>query len=361
MIKKTTCLLAALIVSFNIYAQQIAIGLKTEANTNLLHWNGVAAANNKRLFADFPRSAKGKNPSVIEIKNGREIPFPGGDWNEWQPGKDTKTAFVCINALYMDRKENHLWVVDAGDPFGEGHLKGAPKLVEIDLKSNKVLNNFLIDEEYAPNGSHLNDMRIVGDNVFISESRIGSILILNRKTRKIRRLLAASTLTKADSSVHPVVNGLSLQGANGKTTILNVDDIELSPDGHTFYFMSPFGPNLYRIAVADLLNEGLTDRDLEKRVTIDQKLNPVGGIIMDTKGNLYLSEVETNSIRCIGPDKKTKWVLHDDRLIWPDAYSITPDGTVYVAIAQNSNLPFMHHGQDVQKPPFYIFSFKAAD
>lgn len=79
---------------------------------------------------------------------------------------------------------------------------------------------------------------------------------------------------------------------------------------------------------------------------------------MDKKGNFYFSEVETHSIRCVGADNKTKWILKDDRLVWPDAYSITADGTIYVAIAQNSNLPFMHHGQNAQQPPYYIFSFK---
>lgn len=122
--------------------------------------------------------------------------------------------------------------------------------------------------------------------------------------------------------------------------------------------MSPFGPNLYKVAVTDLLDETLSDEALEKRISVDRKVNPVGGIIMDSSDNLYLSEIETQSIRCESPDGRTRWVLKDPRLVWPDAYSIAPDGTFYIVVAQISSMDFMRKGKDLRKPPYYIFSFK---
>ncbi|WP_084163723.1 L-dopachrome tautomerase-related protein [Olivibacter sitiensis] len=361
MIKIVRLILIGSLLAINSMAQTKAPELTVVATTTERNWNGLAVSNDKRIFADFPRWEKGDNPSVVEIKEGKEIPFPGGTWNEWQSGKDPKTAFVSVNSLYLNRADNHLWVTDSGDPFGDSNVLGAPKLVEIDLATDEVVNVFLFDETFAPTGSHLNDIRISGDHVFVTESGTGAILVLNRKTKTIRRLLAMSVLTKADPKAQPVVDGFRLQGEDGKTPAIHADQIELSPDAKTLYFMSPFGPNLYKIAVADLLNEKLTDADLEKRVTVDRKVNPVGGIIMDANGNLYLSEVETKSIRCEGADKKTKWILQDDRLVWPDAYSITPDGTFYIVVAQISNMSFMRKGEDLRQAPYYIFSFKPTD
>ncbi|KMQ65308.1 hypothetical protein ACM39_16650 [Chryseobacterium sp. FH2] len=340
-------------------AQQRAPELNVVATTSEPNWNGIAVSNDKRIFADFPRWEKGNNPSLIELKDGKEVAFPSNEWNEWQPDKKTETAFVSLNSHYINRNDNHLWVTDAGEELGKDRVTGAPKLVEINLNSNKVVNVFLFGGQYAPSGGHLNDIRVLGDDVFITESGTGAILLLNRKTREIRRLLAKLTLTKADPKVQLVIDGFPLQGKDGKTPFINVDQIELSADGKMLFSMSPFGPHLYKVTVKDLLDRKLSDEELEKRIAIDRKVNPVGGIIMDGEDNLHLSEIEKSGIRCESPDGTTKWFLQDSRLVWQDAYSITPDGTFYLVVAQISNMPFMHKGRDLRKPPYYIFSFQA--
>lgn len=333
--------------------------LKVVATTTIGNWNGVAIDSNNRLFADFPRFDNRSNPSLVEIKSdGSQVPYPGGEWNNWQPGKDPATHFVSLNAVYINSEDNHLWVVDAGAPYNGPDLDGAAKIVEIDLASDNIVNVFPFNRDVAPKGSQLNDLRIKGDMVYITESGLGKILILNRQTGKIRCLLADSKLTKADPEIKPVKNGRKLKDENGKVPQTHADQIELSPDGTILYFMSPFGPNLYKVATADLLNESLTGVELEKRVSIDRKLAPVGGLVMDRQGNMYLSEVLTQSIRCQGQDKNTRWVITDPRLIGPDAYSIAANGTIYVIASQIVQMPKMQQGEDLRKPPYYIFSFK---
>lgn len=333
--------------------------LKIAATTDRGNWNGVAAANDKRLFADFPRFDQGSNPSLVEIKkDGSLVPYPSEKWNSWQPGAALDTHFVSLNAVYVNKADNHLWVVDAGAPFNGPDLTGAAKIVEIDLASNQVVNIFPFNRKVAPAGSQLNDLRIKDNIVYITESGNGAILVLDRQTKKIRRLLADSKVTKADPAIQPVKDGRKLEDGKGKVPLTNADQLELSPDGKTLYFMSPFGPNLYRVATADLLNESLTAAQLEEKVTVDRKVAPIGGLVMDDSGNLYLSEILTQSIRCEGPDKKTKWVITDERLKMPDAYSIAPDGTVYMVASQIVEMPKMQQGKDKRKAPYYIFSFK---
>ena len=112
-------------------AQQQAPELDVVATTTERNWNGIAVSNDKRIFADFPRWEKGNNPSLVELKDGKEIAFPGNEWNNWQPGKDPRKAFVSLNSLYINRDDNHLWVTDAGEAFGKDRVPGHPNWLKL--------------------------------------------------------------------------------------------------------------------------------------------------------------------------------------------------------------------------------------
>ncbi|GBQ33640.1 hypothetical protein HLH34_06230 [Gluconacetobacter azotocaptans] len=230
-------------------------------------------------------------------------------------------------------------------------------LVEVGLATNKVVHVYPFDTHVAPHDSYLNDIRIIGRHVFVTDSGTGAILVLDRDTGAVRRLLAASPLTKADPSIVPHVDGRPLGGADGKAPRINADQIELSADRRTLFFMSPFGPNLYRVAVSDLLDTTLPEAELERRVRVDRRVPPVGGLVMDSHDTLYLSEIETHSIHAEDSRGRTLWRLTDPRLDWPDAYSIAPDGTVYLAVAQVDRLPGFHGGTDGRHAPYLLFSF----
>ncbi|MBX2952792.1 MAG: hypothetical protein KF870_09810 [Leadbetterella sp.] len=132
MMKPIIGMLMSLGTSAIAVAQQRAPQLNVVAITTERNWNGIAVSNDKRIFADFSRWEKGNNPSLVELKDGKEVAFPGNEWNNWQPGKDPKKAFVSLNSLYINRDDNHLWVTDAGEAFGKDRVPGAPKLAEID-------------------------------------------------------------------------------------------------------------------------------------------------------------------------------------------------------------------------------------
>ena len=51
--------------------------------------------------------------------------------------------FVCVQSVVADRRGS-LWVVDPAAPDAEKTVKGGPKVVEIDLKSNNVKRIFPI-------------------------------------------------------------------------------------------------------------------------------------------------------------------------------------------------------------------------
>ncbi|MGP8246954.1 MAG: L-dopachrome tautomerase-related protein, partial [Bryobacteraceae bacterium] len=303
--------------------------LEEFARSPRYQWNGVAVSKSGRVFASFPRWLSADTISVGEIrKDGSIVPIPGGAWNLWRKGEAPKTAFVSVNAVFADAPDR-LWVVDPAAPAFGPVIPGGPKLVEIDLKTNRVARVYSIGADAAPGDSYLNDVRIDGDYAYLSESGIGSIIVLDLKTGKARRRLASEPSTKADPSVVPKVDGRELRNAQGKVPQVNVDPIEMSPDHKYLYYQAAFGPNVYRVRLEDLRDSSLSDDALEHRVELVRHSPPIGGFLMDERGNFYLSEFETHSVECILPGGKTSWKVTDPRLDWPDALSLGPDGYLY--------------------------------
>lgn len=337
-----------------------APGITVVARSPKYPWNGVAVTDDERIFASFPRfDNDDENPSVVRVApDGTLVPYPGGDWNHWKKGDDPRTRFVSVNALYVDRRSNHLWIVDPAAPQLGRAVANGPKVVEIDLANDAVLRVYPIDAASAPAESYLNDIRIRGNNAFITDSGVGAIIILDRTTGKTRRVLAQSKLTKADPSIVPLIDEHRLVGRDGKPPRINVDQIERSADGYNIFFATPFGPNLYRVATIDLLDESLSDQDLEQRVVLDRAIKPIGGMAMNMSDTLFQSQLETHSIRAESRDKKHIWTLVDHRLVWPDAYSILSDGTLYVVAAQIERLPAFNNGADRRSPPYLMFKIE---
>ena len=66
--------------------------------------------------------------------------------------------FVCVQSVVADGHGN-LWVLDPAAPGNEKVIAGGPKLVRIELASNKVAQIIRFGEDVALQGSYLNDVR----------------------------------------------------------------------------------------------------------------------------------------------------------------------------------------------------------
>lgn len=57
--------------------------------TSDIVWNGVTTSSDGRVFVNFPRIEGDKGMRIGEVlKNGRIIPYPNEDWNNWESGAD---------------------------------------------------------------------------------------------------------------------------------------------------------------------------------------------------------------------------------------------------------------------------------
>jgi sugar lactone lactonase YvrE len=297
---------------------------------------GVTVSRDGRIFVNFPRWTEDAPISVAEVtREGQIKPYPDDQWNSWRNAKKNQMSaedhFVCVQSVVADAHGN-LWVVDAAAPATAAVVQGGPKLVRIDLKTNKVAQVIRFDETIAPQGSYLNDVRFSPDgrHAYLTDAGAkGALVVVDLRNGKARRLLHGHASTQPEKDVVVRIDGKELRRPDGRGVEFAADSIALSPDGRTLYWKALTGRTLYRITTDALENPRLSEKDIEARVQRVAETEPTDGLWIDGQGRLYLSAIEQDAVKVRDGDRITT-LVQDKRLRWPDTFSEGPDGTIYV-------------------------------
>ncbi|WP_415326822.1 L-dopachrome tautomerase-related protein [Chryseobacterium sp. MMS23-Vi53] len=321
---------------------------------------GVAVAKDNRVFVNYPYWLDNHSYSVVEVKDGKPIPYPDAEWNSFKKGEDGQNKFVTVQSVVTDDK-GFLWVVDAAG-IGLGKVyQHSSKVVKINLANNKIEKIYRFPENVVSEDVYINDIRVDNENGFayLTNSNTGGIVVLNTQTGESRLVLANSSSVKSDPNYHFSPLGTELKKDDGSLLKVNSDGIALTPDNQYLYYKPLTDNRLYRIKT-DLLRDFKTDEAvLNKSVEDLGKFITTDGMIFDKKGNLYLGDLEKNSIVKITPDLKMQMIVKDDeKLIWPDSYSISDDGYLYISNSQIQLMPWFHKGKERFKKPFKVFRIK---
>ena len=320
--------------------------LITVASSGNVMMTNAAVSPGGRLFGNFPRWTEVPTPSVGEATaDGGFQPFPGGSWNEWQPGLSPHDRFVCTHGLHADR-DNHLWAIDDASPHHGRMVDGGAKLVQIDLSTNRVRRVYPLDHDLAPRGSALSHMRVDARFLYVTDSGFGAIVVVDRETGRGRRVLEGEPCSRADPSIKPVVHGRPLVRPDGTVPVIHLSHLELSPDGRWMYFTPLFGPILRRVETTYLQDAALSNEDIAAHVEDVARIPPVTGITADAKGNLYLSAMTEDGVLELRPDGTLETLIRDERISGPNEGSIGPDGFYYFP---NSRAPLVNRPYEVFK------------
>ncbi|WP_309911787.1 L-dopachrome tautomerase-related protein [Caballeronia sp. LZ035] len=304
----------------------------------------MTVAPDGRMFVNFPRWTEDAPLSVAEVGSGGDLlPYPDAEWNTWRNARRDEVTpadhWVCVQSVVAHTRGN-LWVIDPGAPAQSLIVPGAPKLVRIDLASNRVARTYAFDERVAPQGSYLNDVRISPDGrtAYITDSGVrGAIVVVDIESGAARRVLDGDPSTQVDKSVTATVNGKPLQQTDGRRVSFAADGIALTPDGRYLYWQAVKGKTLYRIATDALQNAQLGADQVASRVEAVAVDGPADGLWIDPRERLYVSSVEHHAIR-VRQGERFATLVRDRQLIWPDTFSEGPDGTIYVT---DSRIPDM--------------------
>lgn len=321
---------------------------------------GVAATQDGRLFTNYPYWLDKHANSLVEIKSGKAYPYPNAEWNSFKKGENGQNKFVCVQAVVADEK-GYLWVVD---PAGIGLSKvynKSNKVVKINLATNEVERIYRFPDSVASDESYINDIRIDYKHgyAYMTSSSNGGIVVFDINSGKSRFVLHGSPAVKSDTAYHFSFDGKEFTKADGSKPKINSDGIALSPDAAWLYFKPLTDNSLYRIKTSALRNFKLAQTALSDSVEALGKFTTTDGMEFDKKGNLYIGDLEKSSIIKITPDLKMHTLVTDTaKLVWPDSYSISDDGYLYISVSQIQRMPWFNNNTDTRKTPYTILRIK---
>ena len=304
---------------------------------------GVAVSETGRLFVNFPRWSEDAPVSVGELKDGRVVPYPDDEWNRYRNAAPLSPGdhFVCVQAMTADGKGN-LWVIDPAAPNTEFIVPGGPKLVKIDLASNKVVQTIPFGTDVAPQSSYLNDVRFSPDGkwAYITDSGAeGALVAVDLGSGKGHRVLAGDFSTMPDKSIKVTVDGVALRQPDGRGVQFAADSISIDPKGEFLYWQPLTGATLYRIPTATLQNVSLSPEEVKSKVEKAAENQPNDGLWTDKSGRLFFTDIQHSAITTRDPDGKRTTLVQDPRLRWPDTFAEGPGAALYVTNSAINDSP----------------------
>ncbi|WP_345955905.1 L-dopachrome tautomerase-related protein [Mucilaginibacter sp. PAMB04168] len=338
------------------YAQQPK--LQQVYSDNTYQFTGVAISAKNRLFVTYPRWSKTYKYAVVEVMpNGTAKPFPDAATNSWQPGEDGMNKWVCVQTAYVD-DQDYLYIVDPAAPMLAKVVGNSAKVVKFNLNTNKIEKVYRFTGT-IDNSSYLNDIRVDTQKqmAYLTNSGTGGIVILDLKTGKSRQVLQSHKSVRPDPNYKFVIDGKQLM-KQGQPAVFNSDGIALSPDREWLYYKAINDKKLYRIKTASLLNEKLTPQQLGGEVKYLGEVASTDAMIFDKKGNLYLGDMVNYRMIQISPDLKARTWFKSKSLIWPDTYSVSNDGHLYITTSQIQKQPDFNNGVNKRTEPYRVFKVK---
>ena len=318
-------------------------------------WNGVATTRDGRTFVCYP-GADGPGVQAMEIRpDGSHHTFPDAEWNAWKPGGDIAHGFVCVNALRVGPDGNSLYIVDAGSPGSdEPAVPGAGRVFQIDLKTNQVARVYPLTEA-TKRKSYIDDLRFNGNTAYLTDVGEPGLIVLDLSTGKARRVLDGDPSTTARRPMY--ADGVVQVDKDGKNRVSHADQLEVSPDGKSLYYLPCPGP-LARIETRWLDDASLSATALAGHVENWLDTPTCGGTAIDAAGNLYYSDTNAERILKITPDREVTTLVADPRLQWSDAMWIDADGFLWLPVSQQNRTPGFNHGKLEVDYPVWIYKMQ---
>jgi sugar lactone lactonase YvrE len=335
---------------------------------------GVSVSHKGRIFVNFPKWGDNVQFTVAEIRDGDATAYPNQSINNTDE-EDLASTLVSVQSVVVDPADR-LWILDTGSPLFKPTEFGGPKMVCVDLNTNKLTKKILFPQSVALPTTYLNDVRFDlrrGNEgmAFITDSSQNGpngIIVVDLASGESWRRLNNHPSTKAEETQTflPIVegrpflehqqNGSVKQGAG-----MGCDGIAISPDGSRLYY-SPLGSRrLYSVSADALANRNMGNHEAIATV-IDEgdKGGASDGLESDSEGNIYSTNYEHNAIlRRRNSDRIWETVVYDPRLLWPDTLSLATDGYLYVTANQlHRQARFNKEGKDLRRKPYTLFRIR---
>ncbi len=118
---------------------------------------GVTVSEDGRLFVNFPRWGDEVPYTVGEIRGQDLVPYPDLTINQ-QDLTHPEQGLISVQSVVADLRGS-LWILDTAAPGLGQPVPGGAKLVQVDLKTNKVIRRLVLPASVVLPTTYLNDVR----------------------------------------------------------------------------------------------------------------------------------------------------------------------------------------------------------
>ena len=325
---------------------------------------GVSVSHSGRIFVNFPKWGDDVAHTVGEIKNHEVVPYPDVDWNSPRDDADPE-ALVSVQSIVVDPLDR-LWILDTGSPMFQPTRRGGPKLVCVDLATDKVVRTIVFEPDVALPTTYLNDVRfdLRRGAAYITDSSDqgpNGLIVVDLQSGEAWRRLHDHRSTKAvrPPDLLPIVEGMVFlqRPADGppQPVTMGSDGLAIAADGARVYYCPLMSRRWYSVSTDALFDRGMDDADVIATVRDEgDKGGASDGLETDDRGRLYLTDYEHDSILRRLPDGTFEVLVHDPRLLWPDTMSVA-DGYLYVTANQLHRQATYQGGEDLRQYPYSLF------
>lgn len=313
---------------------------------------GVTVSSRGRIFVCFPRLGDNVPFTVAELRNGKPVAYPNAEVNRQDPS-DLAGHFQSVQAVVVD-PDDRLWVLDTGSPQFAGSSYGGPKLVAIDLHTNRIVRTILFPTSVVPSNSYINDIRFdlrrgAAGMAFITDSGgQNGIIVVDLATGHSWRRLAGDPSTIPDKNFVSILDGQPIPNEIGS------DGIAISADGERLYYSPLSSRRLASVSVDALADPNATDAQVAATVQNLGYKPMADGLESDTKGQLFGGDQEHDSIWLRNPDGTYQTIAQSDQLHWIDTLSVASDRHLYAIVNQFDRQAIFHNGQDLRRKPYLL-------
>lgn len=305
----------------------------------------VAVSRDGRIFFSVHPESRPVGNKVLEFVNGAAVPYPS------RPAQ--QEILDTVQALVVDRYDR-LWIVDHGN-----HGIREPRIVAVDLATDEVLRDQVLDREVAPAGSFLQDLEVSADGqtIVIADAsfwrKSPALIVYDVESGDARRVLEGNDSVSAEDYMIRS-QGREMEFLGGVLAMRGgVTGLAMGPEW--LYFSAISGSGLYRVRLHDLRNPELPPAQLATRVERFSDKPLSDGLSTDVIGNIYVTDVEHNAVFVVGPDRRLETLVQSTALRWPDALSFGPGGYLYIADSALPELILRNREHIEAQAPFRVF------
>ena len=303
--------------------------------------------------------------TVAELKDGRPVAFPDEEIQRAGGGQDAR-HLISVQSVVVDPSDR-LWIVDTGSILFGPTSPGGPKLVGVDLRTNRVIKTVNFPPEVALPTTYLNDVRFdlrrgEAGHAFLTDSSDkgpNGIIVVDLATGTSWRRLHDHPSTKAYPATLALVEGRPVMErpaiGPARPVTMGSDGIAIAHDGSRLFYCPLVSRRLYSVSVDSLINTRLSDSEVAATVYDHGEKGLSDGLESDDKGRIYATNYEQNGIIRRGADGIYETLVHDPRVLWPDTLSVARDGFLYFTANQLHRQARYNEGKDLRQKPYALF------